>query len=60
MPEDTGRVLDNANVGGDIRLIVLDQRDALVFPRLIEETSKIIEAGKPPVSLLGGESVSRN
>jgi hypothetical protein len=60
MPEDTGRVLDNANIGGDIRLIVLDQRDALVFPCLTEETSKIVETGKAPVSLLGGESVSRN
>lgn len=60
VPEDTSRVLDNANVGRDISFVVLNQRDSLVLPGLTEEAPKVVETGEPPVSLFGSESVSRN
>jgi hypothetical protein len=36
MPENTGGILDNANICCDVGLIILHQWHAFAFPRFVE------------------------
>lgn len=59
MPQDTGWILDHANVGGQTGGIVLDQRAAGVAP-WSEQPAQIVEAGEAPVGLFAVEAVVTN
>ena len=60
MPQNTRGIFHHSDVGCDIGLIVLDQRDRFAFPRIGKQTSEIVESGEAPVTFLGGETVGCN
>lgn len=60
VPENTGGILDNANICCDDGLIILHQWNTLAFPCLVEKGSDIVKSGEPPISLVSGKSVGCN
>lgn len=60
MPEDTSRILDHADIGGNVGLVILNERNVLAFPRIIEQAPEIVESSEPPVALVSSEAMGCN
>jgi hypothetical protein len=57
VPEDTSRILDHADIGGNVGLLILNERDILAFPRIVEQASEVIKSSETPVALISSEAV---
>lgn len=57
VPENTCRILYDSDIGCDVGLVVLHQRNALALPGFAEEVSEVVESRETPVALIGRESV---
>jgi hypothetical protein len=57
VPEDTSGILDHADIGGNIGLLILDEGDVLAFPRIVKQAAEIIESSETPVTLIGSKAV---
>jgi hypothetical protein len=60
VPENTSRILDHANIGGHVSLLILDERNILALPRIVEQTPEVIESSETPIALVSSETVGCN